>query len=92
MDDRERDKRIRKVLCEEWEKVQPGLLHGKTIHERLVAEGVDMPGGVLDENLSELRDSNLISLGPSGKASFHGRESRLIVTHVSPDLIDLMLE
>ena len=61
--------RIVEVLCEEWEKARPGILQSETIYERLVAEGEEVPDGMINEILTALNNTGAIRAG-----GLHGRE------------------
>jgi hypothetical protein len=86
--DRQLGERIRETICEEWERIRPGVLHSKTIYERLRAEGEEIPPGAMAEYLSMLRDGGLIRAAlPSGRSEIQ-QHGNFYISDVDPDLCD----
>jgi hypothetical protein len=67
-EDRRFSNRLMKVLCEEWDKVNPdpwdtvnlNTLRSDTIYERLVNEGTEVPDDAMYEVIEDLKAGALI--------------------------------
>ena len=59
-EDRRFSNRLMKVLCEEWERVNPNTLHSKTIYERLVNEGTEVSDDAMYKVIEDLKAGALI--------------------------------
>lgn len=69
--DRRLNNRIIDVLCEEWSKKSPtALLESKTVYDRLVEEGEQVPDYAMDQLLSTLHKTGAIS-----GSAVHDREA-----------------
>ena len=74
-----------RVIDDEWDRMRPpggiGATDSRLVYDRLIAEGVDVPPGAMDEILQDLYDRGMIT----GPRSF-GREA--IQVHGARDIIE----
>ncbi len=58
---RELAKKVREVICEEWEEGAGGSLESALVHQRLLEEGVEVPGYQMSAILNAFKLGGLIT-------------------------------
>jgi hypothetical protein len=82
---RELAKRVREVICEEWEDAG-GSLESAVVYQRLLEEGVEVPNYQMSAILNAFRVGALITVLPGGQLEEEVREhGDLLISGVSPD-------
>jgi hypothetical protein len=85
-DARELAERVRQVICEEWQGAG-GSLQSAVVYQRLLEEGVEVPGYQMSAILNAFKVGGLIaaSLGPQREEEVR-KHGDLLITSVSSDL------
>jgi hypothetical protein len=85
-DARELAEKVREVICEEWQGAG-GSLQSAVVYQRLLEEGVEVPGYQMSAILNAFRVGNLIMapLGPQREEDVR-KHGDLLIRDVSPDL------
>ena len=86
---RELAKRVREVICEEWEDAG-GSLESAVVYQRLLEEGVEVPDYQMSAILNALRVGGLITvwLRPQRGEEEVRKHGDLLITGLSPELCD----
>jgi hypothetical protein len=84
---RELAKKVREVICEEWEGTG-GSLESAVVHQRLLEEGVEVPDYQMSAILNALRVGGLITvwLRPQRGEEEVRKHGDLLITDLSPEL------
>jgi hypothetical protein len=87
---RELAKKVREVICEEWEEGAGGSLESAVVHQRLLEEGVEVPDYQMSAILNALRVGGLITvrLRPQRGEEEVRKHGDLLITGLSPELCD----
>ena len=87
----EREQLVWRAIEDEWDSTRPeggvGTTDSRTVYERLIAEGIDVPPGAMNEILADFHNRGLIR-GPG----YHDREGIRIhgaSTIIEPEWTDL---
>ncbi len=83
---RELAEKVREVICEEWQDVQ-GSLYSAVIYQRLIEEGVEVPGYQMSAVLNAFKVGGLITASPRTQREEEVREhGDFLITSVHSDL------
>ncbi|HZC00874.1 MAG TPA: hypothetical protein VE844_05795 [Gammaproteobacteria bacterium] len=87
---RELAKKVREVICEEWEEGAGGSLESAVVHRRLLEEGVEVPDYHMSAILNALRVGGLITVWLRPQRGEEGvrKHGDLLITGLSPELCD----
>jgi hypothetical protein len=87
---RELAKKVRQIICQEWEEGAGGSLESVVVHQRLLEEGVDVPDYHMSAILNALRVGGLITvrLRPQRSEEEVRKHGDLLITGLSPGLCD----
>ncbi len=86
-DDRELAEKVREVICEEWEGAV-GSLESAVVYQRLLEEGVEVPGYQMSAILNAFKVGGLITAPPGLQREEDVRKhGDLLITGVSSDLL-----
>ena len=87
---RELAKKVREVICEEWEEGAGGSLESAVVHRRLLEEGVEVPDYHMSAILNALRVGGLITvwLRPQRGEEEVRKHGDLLITGLSHELCD----
>jgi hypothetical protein len=87
-DTRELAQRVREAICEEWQGARRSL-ESAVVYQRLLEEGVEVPGYQMSAILNAFKVGDLIT-APLAKLPQREEDVRkhgdLLITSVSPDL------
>ena len=83
-------KKVREVICQEWEEGAGGSLESAVVHQRLLEEGVEVPDYQMSAILNALRVGGLITvwLRPQRGEEEVRKHGDLLITGLSPELCD----
>jgi hypothetical protein len=86
-DTRELAERVREVICEEWQGAG-GSLESAVVYQRLLEEGVEVPGYQMSAILNAFKLGGLITAPPKPQREEDVRKhGDLLITGVSSDLL-----
>jgi hypothetical protein len=83
-------KKVREVICEEWEEGAGGSLESAVVHQRLLEEGVEVPDYQMSAILNALRVGGLITVrlrAQRGEEEVR-KHGDLLITGLSHELCD----
>ncbi len=85
-DTRELAEKVREVICEEWESAA-GSLESSVVYQRLLEEGVEVPGYQMSAILNAFKVGGLITAPPGSQREEDVRKhGDLLIQGVSSDL------
>src|SRR5215218_2503007 len=85
-DARELAEKVREIICQEWEGAA-GSLQSAVIYQRLLEEGVEVPGYQMSAILNAFRVGGLITAPPGSQREEEVRKhGDLLIQGVSSDL------
>ena len=85
-DTRELAERVREVICEEWQGAG-GSLESSIVYQRLLEEGVEVPGYQMSAILNAFKVGGLITAPPGSQREEEVRKhGDLLITSVSSEL------
>ena len=86
-DTRELAERVREVICEEWQGAG-GSLESAVVYQRLLEEGIEVPGYQMSAILNAFKLGGLITAPPKPQREEDVRKhGDLLITGVSSDLL-----
>ncbi len=86
-DTRELAERVREVICEEWQGAGRSL-ESAVVYQRLLEEGVEIPGYQMSAILNAFKLGGLITAPPKPQREEDVRKhGDLLISGVSPDLL-----
>ena len=87
VDARELAEKVREVICEEWQGAG-GSLHSAVVYQRLLEEGVEIPGYQMSAILNAFKVGGLITAppGPQQREEEVRKHGDLLIISVSSDL------
>ena len=86
VDARELAEKVREVICEEWQGAG-GSLHSALVYQRLLEDGVEVPGYQMSAILNAFKVGGLITAPPGFQREEEVRKhGDLLITSVSSDL------
>ena len=86
-DARELAERVREAICVEWREGAAGSVESALVYQRLLAEGVDVPGYQMSAILNAFKVGGLIMAPPGSQREEEVRKhGDLLIRGVSSDL------
>ncbi len=78
---------MREVICEEWQGGAGGSLHSAVVYQRLLEEGVEIPGYQMSAILNAFKAGELITAAPRPQREADVRKhGDLLIRGVHSDL------
>ena len=86
VDARDLAEKVREVICEQWQGAG-GALESAVVYQRLLEEGVEVPGYQMSAILNAFKVGGLITAPPGSQHEEDVRKhGDLLIRRVSPDL------